>query len=92
MREKLIALGVHTRVGIHTGECELIDNEARGTAVDIAALVASRAAADEVLLSNTVKDLVAGSNLQFEDRGARNLDGVGKWRLYRVKHQAVSRV
>ncbi len=92
VREKLIALGVHTRVGIHTGECELIDNEARGTAVDIAALVASRAAADEVLLSNTVKDLVAGSNLQFEDRGARNLDGVGKWRLYRVKHQAVSRV
>jgi pimeloyl-ACP methyl ester carboxylesterase/DNA-binding winged helix-turn-helix (wHTH) protein len=91
VREKLLALGLHTRVGIHTGECELIDNEVRGTAVDIAALVASRAGTDEVLLSNIVKDLVAGSNLQFEDRGARNLDGVGKCRLYRVKHQAVSR-
>jgi pimeloyl-ACP methyl ester carboxylesterase/DNA-binding winged helix-turn-helix (wHTH) protein len=92
VREKLLALGLHTRVGIHTGECELIDNEARGTAVDIAALVASRAGADEVLLSNTVKDLVAGSDLRFEDRGARKLDGAGKWRLYRVKHPASAKV
>jgi pimeloyl-ACP methyl ester carboxylesterase/DNA-binding winged helix-turn-helix (wHTH) protein len=84
-REKLLALGLHLRVGIHTGECELLNNEARGTAVDIAACVASRAAADEILLSNTVRDLVAGSNLQFEDRGTRNLEGVGKWRLYQAK-------
>jgi pimeloyl-ACP methyl ester carboxylesterase/DNA-binding winged helix-turn-helix (wHTH) protein len=87
-REKLLALGLHLHVGIHTGECELLGNEARGTAVEIAERVASRAGADEILLSNTVKDLVAGSNLQFEDRGARNLEGVGKWRLYQAKHQA----
>jgi pimeloyl-ACP methyl ester carboxylesterase/DNA-binding winged helix-turn-helix (wHTH) protein len=87
-REKLLALGLHLHVGIHTGECELLGNEARGTAVDIAAWVASCAEADEILLSNTVKDLVAGSNLQFEDRGARNLEGIGKWRLYQAKHQA----
>jgi class 3 adenylate cyclase len=87
VREKLLAPGLHTRIGIHTGECELIDNKASGPAVDIAVLVASRAEADEVLLSNTVKDLVAGSNLQFEDRGARNLDQAGKRRLYRVMHQ-----
>jgi pimeloyl-ACP methyl ester carboxylesterase/DNA-binding winged helix-turn-helix (wHTH) protein len=92
VREKLQVLGLHTHIGIHTGECELIDDKATGTAVDIAVLVASRAGADEILLSNTVKDLVAGSNLEFEDRGARNLNGAGKWRLYRVKHQAESRV
>jgi pimeloyl-ACP methyl ester carboxylesterase/DNA-binding winged helix-turn-helix (wHTH) protein len=92
LREKLLVLGLHTHTGIHTGECELVDNKASGTAVDIAALVASHAAADEILLSNTVKDLVAGSKLQFEDRGTRNLDGAGEWRLYSVMQQAESMI
>lgn len=87
-REKLLALGLHLHIGIHSGECESLGNEARGPAVDIASRVASRAGADEILLSNTVKDLVAGSSLQFEDRGTRNLEGVGKWRLYQAKQQA----
>ena len=60
MREKLLALGLRAQVGIHTGECELIDNKASGTAVNIAGLVASRAGSGEILSSNTVKDLVAG--------------------------------
>jgi class 3 adenylate cyclase len=90
--EKLLTLGLRAHVGIHTGECELIDNKASGIAVDIAGLVASRAGSGEILLSNTVKDLVAGSSLKFEDRGASKLDGAGKWRLYRVKHQGESRV
>lgn len=64
-REKIRELGLQLRAGLHTGECELIGNNMRGTAVNIAAWVASLANPDEVLLSSTVKDLVAGSNLQL---------------------------
>ncbi len=78
-------LGIDVRAGLHTGECESIEGKVGGIAVHIGARVASEAAAGEVLVSSTVKDLVAGSGLQFEERGAATLKGVpGEWRLYAV--------
>jgi class 3 adenylate cyclase len=79
-------LGLELRAGLHTGECELLDGKVAGIAVHIGARVAAEAAPGEILVSSTVKDLVAGSGLQFEDRGERELKGVpGKWRLYAVE-------
>jgi class 3 adenylate cyclase len=76
-------LGIRVRAGLHTGECEVADDKVAGIAVSIGARVAAAAEADEVLVSSTVKDLVAGSGLAFEDRGVRELKGVpGEWRLY----------
>jgi len=79
-------IGIEVRVGLHTGECELVDNKVAGLAVSIGARVAAQAQPGEVLVSQTVKDLVAGSGLlAFEDRGAAELKGVpGEWRLYAV--------
>ena len=71
------------RAGLHTGECELLDDKVTGIAVSIGARVAAQAGPGEVLVSGTVKDLVAGSGLEFEDRGVQELKGVpGEWRLY----------
>jgi class 3 adenylate cyclase len=82
-------LGIHVRVGLHTGECEVADGKVAGIAVSIGARIAARAEADEVLVSSTVKDLVAGSGLAFDDRGIRELKGVpGEWRLYSVATSA----
>jgi pimeloyl-ACP methyl ester carboxylesterase len=79
-------LGVDVRAGVHTGECELIGEKLGGIAVHIAARVASTASAGEVLVSQTVKDLVAGSGAEFEDRGMHELRGVpDHWRLFGVK-------
>jgi class 3 adenylate cyclase len=76
-------LGIDVRTGLHTGECELVDGKVTGIAVHTGARVASHAGPGEVLVSQTVKDLVAGSGLAFEDRGAHELKGVpGEWRLY----------
>jgi pimeloyl-ACP methyl ester carboxylesterase len=76
-------LGVDVRAGIHTGECELDGPKIRGIAVHTGARVASLAGPGEVLISKTVKDLVAGSGLEFEDRGVHELKGVpGEWQLY----------
>jgi pimeloyl-ACP methyl ester carboxylesterase len=76
-------LGLEIRAGIHTGECELDGPKVRGIAVHTGARIASLAGPGEVLLSHTVKDLVAGSGLEFEDRGLHELKGVpGGWRLY----------
>jgi len=76
-------LDLRIRAGLHTGECEVIGEKLGGIAVHIAARVASLAAADEVLVSSTVKDLVAGSGLRFQDRGVQSLRGVpGDWRLF----------
>jgi class 3 adenylate cyclase len=76
-------LGIQIRAGVHTGECEVIDNKCGGLTVSIGARVASIAGPSEVLISQTVKDLVAGSGLRFEDRGEHELKGVpGPWRLY----------
>jgi class 3 adenylate cyclase len=79
------ALGLELRVGLHTGECERHDGKLTGIAVPVGARVANAAAAGEVLVSSTVKDLVAGSGIEFEDRGVHQLKGVpGEWRLYAV--------
>jgi class 3 adenylate cyclase len=85
VRDALSELGLEIRAGLHTGECELLDNKVAGIAVSIGARVAAQASPGEVLVSQTVKDLVAGSGLEFEDRGAAELKGVpGEWRLYAV--------
>ena len=76
-------LGLEVRAGVHTGECELHDGKVAGLAVSIGARVAAAAGAGEVLVSQTVKDLVAGTGLVLEDRGERELKGVpGTWRVY----------
>ena len=76
------SLGVEVRAGLHTGEVELADGDVRGVAVHIGARVAALAAPSEVLVSQTVNDLVAGSGLEFDDRGLHRLAGVsGEWRL-----------
>jgi len=76
-------LGVEIRAGVHTGECELDGPKVRGIAVHTAARITSLAGAGEVLVSRMVKDLVSGSGLEFEDRGAYELKGVpGEWQLY----------
>jgi class 3 adenylate cyclase/pimeloyl-ACP methyl ester carboxylesterase len=83
--ERVQDLGIEIRAGIHTGECELIDGKAAGLSVSIGARVARHAAASEVLVSQTVKDLVAGSGFSFQDRGEKNLTGVpDRWHLFRV--------
>jgi pimeloyl-ACP methyl ester carboxylesterase len=83
--KEVSGLGLTIRAGLHTGEVEILGDKVGGIAVHIGARVASEAAPGEVVVSNTVKDLVAGSGLQFEDRGVRPLKGVpGAWRLYRA--------
>jgi class 3 adenylate cyclase len=79
-------LGIEIRVGIHTGECELLDNDIGGLAVHIAARILGHAAAGEILVSRTVRDLVVGSGTGFEDRGSVELRGVpGSWELLAVE-------
>jgi pimeloyl-ACP methyl ester carboxylesterase len=81
--EAVRELGVQIRAGIHTGECELDGPKVRGIAVHTGARIASLAGAGEVLVSQTVKDLVSGSGLAFEERGVHELKGVpGEWRVY----------
>jgi class 3 adenylate cyclase len=78
-------LGIEIRAGVHTGECEVIDGKIGGLAASIGARVAAHAGPSEVLVSQTVKDLVAGSRLVFEDAGQHELKGVeGRWTLYRA--------
>jgi len=79
-------LGIRVRTGLHTGECELIGDDVGGIAVHIGARVASAANPDEVLVSSTVRDLVAGSGIKFTDRGPHTLKGVAdEWRLFAVQ-------
>lgn len=86
VRESLRLLGLEVRTGLHTGECELIGDDVGGIAVHIAARVAASAEPDEVLVSSTVRDLVAGSGLLFADRGMHALKGVpDEWRLFLVR-------
>src|SRR5439155_16578341 len=76
-------IGMEVRAGVHTGEVELMGEDVGGIAVHIGARVAAMAAPSQVLVSGTVKDLVAGSGIEFEDRGAFALKGVpGEWRLF----------
>jgi class 3 adenylate cyclase len=83
--ESVRSLGVEVRAGLHTGECERVDGKIGGLAVNIGARVAAAAGPGELLVSSTVKDLVAGSAVEFDDRGTHELKGVpGEWRLYSV--------
>lgn len=79
----LRSLGLESRIGIHVGECEMHDGKPAGVAVNIGARVAALAAPDEILVTQTVRDLVAGSSFQFRDRGRHSLKGVpGQWQLF----------
>jgi class 3 adenylate cyclase len=83
--ESLRKLGLEVRAGLHTGECEVIGDKITGIAVNIGARIAARAGPGEILVSSTVKDLVAGSGLGFADVGEHQLKGIpGAWRIYRV--------
>jgi class 3 adenylate cyclase len=85
IRDGARALGLETRAGVHTGECEVMANGLAGIAVHLTSRVMSAAEPGEVLTSATVKDLVVGSGLEFSDRGAHQLKGVpGEWALYAV--------
>ncbi len=85
VRDAVESIGIQVRAGVHTGECELLDGKVTGIAVSIGARIASLAAPGEILVSSTVRDLVAGSDLVFEDRGTHELKGVpGKWSVSRV--------
>ncbi len=84
-------IGVATRAGMHTGECEVRDGHVTGVAIPLAAWVASQAAANEILVTGTVKDLVTGAQLAFADRGARTpSDATGEWRLFALLPDAAS--
>ena len=85
IQEVMLSIGLSVRIGMHTGECEIRDDEIEGIAVHIAARVAALANGGEVLVSQTVKDLVAGAGLEFENRGDHRLKGVtDKWRILAV--------
>ena len=81
-------LGVETRAGLHTGECEIVGDKVAGAAAEIGVCVANEARYGEVLVSSTVKDLVAGSGIKFEDRGIRVMSECGEWRLFSVQRAA----
>jgi class 3 adenylate cyclase len=83
VRDAVGLFGIDVRAGLHSGEYEVIDDKIGGIAVHIGARVAASAAAGEVLVSSTVKDLVIGSTFRFTDRGLHVLKGVpGEWQLY----------
>jgi class 3 adenylate cyclase len=83
IQAQIVELGIGARAGVHTGECEIIDGKPGGLAVVVGARISAAAEAGEVLVSGTVRDLVARSGMAFEDRGENELKGVpGPWRLY----------
>lgn len=89
--EAVRELGLEIRAGLHTGECQVVDDKIAGIAVNIGARVAAQARPGEILVSSTVKDLVAGSGLQFEERGPATLKGVpGQWQLHSVTLDSLS--
>jgi class 3 adenylate cyclase len=85
IRDAVQALGIEVRAGLHTGECEVRGDDIGGIAVHIGARVSALAGPNDVLVSSTLRDLVIGSGLEFEDRGSYELKGVpGEWRLFAV--------
>ena len=85
IRDTVQALGIQVRAGLHTGECEVRGDDIGGIAVHIGARVSALAGANDVLVSSTLRDLVIGSGIEFDDRGAHQLKGVpGEWRLFAV--------
>lgn len=86
IRDSVVEIGLHIRAGLHTGEVEVLGEDIGGIGVHIAARVSALAASDEILVSRTVKDLVAGSGIEFEDRGTETLKGVpDEWQLFAVR-------
>jgi len=90
IRDAISDLGLGIRIGVHTGECDIVDDKLSGLAVNIGARVAAQAEEGEVLVSGTVRDLVAGSGIEFESRGLRELKGLGEWPLYSVAEASAS--
>jgi pimeloyl-ACP methyl ester carboxylesterase/DNA-binding winged helix-turn-helix (wHTH) protein len=89
INEYAARLGISMKAGLHTGECDVVDDRVGGIAAEIGAQVAERASAGEVLVSSTVKDLVAGSGIRFEDKGTHVLnEAAGVWRLFAVESGA----
>jgi class 3 adenylate cyclase len=84
IRTAVAELGLRVRIGIHTGECELIEGKPGGLAVVVGSRLAAQAEEGEVLVSGTVRDIVAGSGIQLESRGLRPLKGLGEWPVYAV--------
>ena len=85
IRDAVRPLGLELRAGVHTGEFERVDGKLGGIAVSTGARIAALAGPGEILVSSTVKELVAGSQIAFEDRGEHALRGVpGEWRLFAV--------
>jgi class 3 adenylate cyclase len=85
IRDAVQALGIEVRAGLHTGECEIRGDDIGGIAVHIGARVSALAGPNDVLVSSTLRDLVIGSGLEFEERGAHTLKGIpGEWRLFAV--------
>jgi class 3 adenylate cyclase len=86
IRDALQPLGLEIRAGLHTGEIELADGKVRGIAVHTGARIASAAEAGEILVSSTVKDLVSGSGIRFQDRGSHALKDIPRsWQLYAAR-------
>jgi class 3 adenylate cyclase len=85
LRDAVGRLGMDIRSGVHTGECELIGDKLGGIAVHIGARIVAKAKPGEILVSSTVKDLVAGSGIEFHDRGTHTLRGIPpRWHLFEV--------
>jgi class 3 adenylate cyclase len=85
VRDEVAGLGIEVRAGIHTGEVELIGDDVGGMAVNIGARIGALADPGEVLVSSTVRELVVGSGLEFEERGVEKLKGApGEWRLFAI--------
>jgi class 3 adenylate cyclase len=88
VRDAVQALGIQVRAGLHTGECEVRGDDIGGIAVHIGARVSALAGRNDVLVSSTLRDLVIGSGIEFDDRGAHRLKGVpGEWHLFAVASQ-----
>jgi pimeloyl-ACP methyl ester carboxylesterase len=93
IRDGVREFGLEVRAGLHTGECELMDGKVGGIAVHLGARVAAQAAPGEVLVSSTVKDLVAGSTIEFADQGMRQLKDIpGEWHLFAVESASLTPV
>jgi class 3 adenylate cyclase len=89
--ESVRSIGLEVRAALHAGECELTGEKIAGLAVNIGARIAAKAGAGEVVVSSTVKDLVAGSSLRFDDRGVSELAGIpGRWQLYAARPESES--
>jgi len=89
IRERLTRIGVEVRIGLHTGECELIGDDVGGFAVHLASRISAEAGAGQIFVSSTVKDLVAGSGLAFQDAGLHRLKGFeGERHLFEIRSKA----